>query len=445
MVAGFGGLLLLIVVIGFIGIQQILGLSRVVSHLAKTDIPRQNSVLEMKSNNSKYGMGIRSYMFWRGAQYLEAAGETAKLNAIRLSQSDFDRQLNLYEALATASLQKEWAKTLGLGQKELRKIGERIIALTGRMALGKPEAKKALDDEISRNLMDFENKLFLVDAFLDDPVQKYDLAEIDRQLAAAESGRQRSITFLSWSLFIGLLLGGQTARLIYRRSKNEQEHRELLWRRVIRVEEEERNNLSMQVHDQLGQDLSALKIYLGLIGRDIPADAKEQKEKIDKAKEILDQMMDKAHRISEMLRPPELDDLGLTESIAGLVLQHKEMTGSAINYQRPPEDLELSSEHNLVIYRIIQEALTNIAKHANARNVEVALERRDAYVYLDIADDGIGFDYAQYASTPQRRKEDRIKLGLQGLKERVELLGGRLTIDSRSDRGTKIEVVLPTT
>jgi hypothetical protein len=113
------------------------------------------------------------------------------------------------------------------------------------MALGKPEAKKALDDEISRNLMDFENKLFLVDAFLDDPVQKYDLAEIDRQLAAAESGRQRSITFLSWSLFIGLLLGGQTARLIYRRSKNEQEHRELLWRRVIRVEEEERNNLSM--------------------------------------------------------------------------------------------------------------------------------------------------------------------------------------------------------
>lgn len=242
---------------------------------------------------------------------------------------------------------------------------------------------------------------------------------------------------------VGLLLGAQTAYLIYRRSKREQEHRELLWRQVIRVEEEQRNNLSLQIHDQMGQDLSALKIYLGLLERDLAPEMKEQKERIEKTKKILDGLMDKTHNISELLRPPELDDLGLSESIAALILQYKEMTGNNYNYERLGQDALLSPEHSLILYRVVQEALTNIAKYSEAKNVEVSLEKKDDLVALIVSDDGKGFDYDEYLRRPGRRKDDKIKIGLQGLRERIELIGGVLRVYSKPGQGTKLEVTLP--
>jgi len=432
MVAGFIGLLFLIIAIGLIGIRQIENLSKVVSHLAKTDIPMQNSVLEMKSSNSKYAMGIRSYMFWRSAKYLEAASVAQKLDLVRLASANFDKHLAFYVLHAGLSQEKEWIKTVRESEAQLRKIGDTIIAMIDKG-----------EGDINKNLMDFESKLFGIDAYLDNPLQKSVLSAIDNQLSIAEAGKRRSVILLWWSLFVGLLLGAQTAYLIYRRSKREQEHRELLWRQVIRVEEEQRNNLSLQIHDQMGQDLSALKIYLGLLERDLPAEMIEQKERIEKTKRILDGLMDKTHNISELLRPPELDDLGLSESIAALILQHKEMTGNNYNYERLGEDAALSPEHSLILYRVVQEALTNVAKYSEAKNVEVLLEKKNDTVALIVSDDGKGFDYDEYLRRPGRRKDDKIKLGLQGLRERIELIGGVLRVHSKPGQGTKLEVTLP--
>lgn len=432
--AGFAGLLFLVVLVGLIGIRQIEILSRVVTRLASVDIPLHNAVLQMQSSNSKYGMSVRSYMFWRGTGYLESAAEAAKINMIRSALEDFDRQAAFFEARAPQKQQKEWIAKLRFSQKEVRALGDQIIVLTDR---------KAASEEINRSLVSFESKLFGQDAFLADPVQAFNLKEIDRQLAAAEAGRRQSVVFLFWSLVIGLFLGGQTALLIWRRSRREQESRELLWRRVIRIEEAERNNLSLQIHDQMGQDLSALKIYLGLIERDLSNDDREQRDRIEKTKNILDTLMAKAHNISEMLRPPELDDLGLVESIAALVLHYKEMTGLNTHYIRPSDGLPVSAEASLVLYRIIQEALTNIAKHSGARNIEVSLQKAGTDVCLLVTDDGSGFDYKHYAQSVGRRKEDKLKLGLLGLRERVEVLGGLFQIETQPGRGTKLKVVLP--
>lgn len=443
MVSGFGGLLFLIVALGLIGIFQIQNLNKMVADLAKSYMPMQNAVLEMKSINSKYAMGIRSYMFWRNAKYLEAASLVEKLNQVRLTSENFDKQLQLYSSLSKTQQQAQWVLSLRVSEARLRQIGDEIMRLIDRMNVAAAAEKKALEESINRQFMDFENNVFAIDAFLDDPVAKFNLLEIERKLISAEMGRRRSISFLVWSLILGVGVGLETAYLIYRRSKREMKQRESLCRTVIKVEEEERNNLSLQIHDQMGQDLSALKIFLGLIDRDIPAEIKEQKDRIEKTKKILDVLIEKSHNISELLRPPELDDLGLIESLAALLPHYKEMTGCHYNYLRPSGDIKLSPEYSLLIYRVVQESLTNIAKYSKAKNIEISLQKWEDAVYLTVSDDGIGFNLDEYLKRPLRRQEDKMKLGLQGLRERIELFGGTLTITSTPGQGTKLAVMLP--
>ncbi len=442
MAAGFGGLIFLIVAIGLVGIRQIQDLSRVIGHLAKVDIPLQAAVADMKSANSKYAAGIRNYMFWRGAKYLEAAAIAGKFAPAGSPTDSFDRQLVKYASLAVTPQQKAWVETLKKGRDSLLDIGNKVVAVVEKAERARPEEKRSLEDSLAGLLMEFENRQFQIDAFLDDPVQKFNLEEIARQLRAAEEGRTRSVSLLLWSLLAGLLLGLETAALIYLRSKRESERREMLMRKVIRLEEEERNNLSLQVHDQMGQDLSALKIYLGLIEKELPQDLKDPKEKIDKTKNILDSLIDKTHNISELLRPPELEDLGLVESISAIVAHYSEMTGVNCNYEKPQQPLSLSPEHSLILYRLVQEALTNAAKYSNAKNISVSLKKSTDGVELFVSDDGVGFDYRESIGRPTRRKEDKLKLGLQGLRERIELLGGQMKIITSPGSGTKIEVFL---
>ena len=443
MVIGFGGLLLLVVAIGVIGVQQIDGLSQVVGQLAKNDMPLQNAIAEMKSSNHKFAIGIRNYIFWRNAKYLDAAAMAGKLNLVNSALDNFKKHLAFYTSRVSAPPQQEWVEAIRRDQNQLRLIGKNIMVLVDKIEMADAAAKRSLSDSLNRQLMDFEQTLFKIDSFLDNPVQEFNRRQISERLTNAEAGRRHAVFFLDISLLICLWLGIQTAVFVYLRSKKEKERRELLWRKVIRVEEEEKNNLSLQIHDQMGQDLSGLKIYLGLIGQDLPKDTKELHEKIEKTKKILDMLIVKAHNISEMLRPPELDELGLTESIAALVEHYKEMTGCHYNYRRPSFEIQLPPEKSLVLYRVIQEALTNIAKHAQAKNIDISIEKKDDTVSLVVSDDGAGFDYDTSDQSLRRRKEDKLKLGLQGLRERIELYGGRLNVDTQPGEGTRLFVTLP--
>lgn len=442
-VAGFAGLLFLIILVGLIGIAQIRDLSRVAATLAKTDIPLQNAILGMKSQNNRYAMAIRNYMFWKGTRYLDAASVAGKLNFAAEAGQDFDAQLAFYASQAKTERQKGWAETVAAAEAELRRLGDRIVGLANKMGTTQPDERRGLEASVNKLLMDFENKLFQIDLFLDDPVQKSSLLDIDSRLETAERGRRRSTALLALSLVVGLGLGTQTARLLYRKNKREEEHKAFLCRMMIKVEEEERNNLSLQVHDEMGQDLSALKIFLGLMERDFAEGAQEGRDKITKAKNIVDGLMVKTHNISELLRPPELDDVGLIESIATLLVRHEEVTGAKTRYLRPVDEPVLAPECSLILYRVVQEALTNIAKHSEAKSIEVILKKKDEGVLLSVSDDGAGFDFAATLRRPARRREDRVRLGLRGLRERLELLGGTMGIVSKPGLGTRLEVTLP--
>jgi len=442
MVLGFGGLLSLVAVIGLIGVQQIEMLNRTVTHLARVDIPLQNAVQEMKSNNNKYATGIRSYIFWKSARYLDAAA-VAKTDIAKEATQNFERSIAFYASMATRREQREWIATIRENQVQLRVIGDRIMKLSDASAAAEGEEKEGIIDDIRRTLMEFESKLFQIEGYLDETLLKQNLRMIDEQLMRAQASRDRSVRLLFGSLVIALALGAQMAYLTYRRSKRDSEHRELLCRTVIRVEEEQKNNLSLQVHDQMGQDLSAMKIYLGLIEGELPQDAAEQRDRINKSKRIVDSLMQKTHNISELLRPPELDDLGLIESLDALIGQFRELTGCKITFNGPDRELKLSPEYSLVLYRVVQEALTNVAKHAKAKSVDINLLYRGNGARLSILDDGSGFEYGEYEKRPHRRKDDIVKLGLQGLRERIELFGGSMYIRSRPGVGTLVQVDMP--
>ncbi|MFB3918795.1 hypothetical protein BU251_08400 [Candidatus Velamenicoccus archaeovorus] len=441
---GFAGLLCLIVAIGFVGIRQVAALNRIAVSLARVDIPLQNTIFEMRIANARYMMAIRNYLFWHDARYLEAAGIVQRQDSVQSASKNFETYLAAYFSLVSSPEQRQWGETVRASEEEFLKLGDSIVSRADNLNRLASENEKAQSRQVlDRIQRELESKLFWIDAFLENPMQRDILQRLDRKLEAAEAERRRAVTLLVWSLAIAILLGLATAYLTYRRMKQDQRHREELWRRFVTAQEEERNNLSLQIHDEMGQDLSALKIYLGLLEKEAPGDPSETKEKIEKAKAILDALMNKTHNISTILRPPEIDEVGLLQSINGLAVQNKEITQAHYTLSMPPEEPAISAEEKLVLYRVVQEALTNIAKYSQARHIDILLGQDDKSVLLTIADDGIGFNPEAQQARPARRKEDKLKLGLRGLRERIELLDGELRVHSVPGEGTRLEVRLP--
>ncbi len=442
--AGFGALLFLIVAIGAVGISQIQSLSKTVDDFGKYYFPMQKAALEMRINNSLFARGVRNYVYWHSARYLEAAREGADKQVINSAQAAFDQQLADYESFAQTESEKKWVGAIVKLQKELRDIGDNIINLTDRLDTLKDSAKRnRLEQSINSLVMTFEDKLYRIDDFIEMNLQKANLESVEEQLLMAESAKRHAVSILFWSLLAGLLVGGETAYLIYRNRKTERENRKQLVHRMIRLEEEERQNLSFQVHNQMGQDLSALKIYIDLIDKNVREKTTEAAKNISQVKDILSGLVGKSHNIAELLRPPALEGVGLIETIEDLIFQYKQMAPINFSYKKPESPLELSDEYSLILYRAVQEGLTNIVKYANAKRVKIMLEKKPDAVFLTIADDGVGFNYGTFTKPFRRREEDKLKLGLAGLRERVTLLDGELNIDTAPGKGTTLRLVLP--
>ncbi|MFH1504285.1 MAG: sensor histidine kinase [Candidatus Omnitrophota bacterium] len=439
---GFCALLILITTLGLIGIFQIQALTGTIEKLGQRYFPMQKTTLEMKNSNNLYAMGIRNYAFWKGSRYLEVARAAANLKTVQKAAGEFNQLLDTYSSYAElkslsflqAKQYKEWAQKVVNSVQELQETGVKIINLVDQ---------NAEFNLINRAIMLFESQLYKVNDFLDVTFQEFNLKIIKEEIELANSRTARSVLLLQWALVFGILIGSQTAAAVYLNRRHERQRRERLVRQMIILEEEERKNLSFQVHDQMGQDLSALRIYLDLADKRILIKDKETKKNIADGKKILTGLMNKAHNISELLRPPSLDEIGLKDTIAALVFQYEQIADINFYYQKPKEDIRLSGEHSLILYRVAQEGLTNIIKHAQAKNVKISLELKSNFAQMVIQDDGVGFAHQELVKPLSRRKGDRVRLGIKGLKERIELLGGTLNIKSSSAKGTKLTIQLP--
>ena len=238
-------------------------------------------------------------------------------------------------------------------------------------------------------------------------------------------------------------IGGQPARLVVARNVTESQaanyairdseaRYRALARRLQTVREEERVELSRTIHDELGQSLTALKIDLSMISkRSDPA----LQERIDASAAAVDRMIQQVRNIATELRPGVLDHLGLVAALEWQAREFARRTAIECQFTPPADEPALSQDQAVSLFRILQESLTNVARHAKASHVTVSLLAGLENVRLIIEDDGIGLSEA--------RRRDHASLGLIGMEERARFIEAQLSIQSRAGRGTCVIVDLP--
>ncbi len=216
--------------------------------------------------------------------------------------------------------------------------------------------------------------------------------------------------------------------------RREREHlRRQLLERVIATQEDERRRISRELHDSTSQNLTSLLVGLRNL-QETCGDPSIAKQAAD-LRRVASQTLEEVHELSSRLRPGVLDDLGLTAALERLTREWQARHKIPLDLLIHIGEARLPDEVETAIYRIVQESLTNVARHAQARSVSVLVERRGEDVVTVVEDDGLGFD-------PSHSFDER-RLGLAGMRERAELLGGRFTIESAPGHGTSIHVQIP--
>jgi len=199
--------------------------------------------------------------------------------------------------------------------------------------------------------------------------------------------------------------------------------------------EQEKSRIARELHDELGQLLTMLQMDVAWCKEKLPPGNDAFAAKVDRMATLLKSTIAATRRIAADLRPLMLDDLGLVPSIEWLVENFTQRTGITGDLLVGRRELELTNAQASAVFRIVQESLTNVAKHAQAAHVDIAIERDDGALVVRIEDDGVGF------SLQAPRKPN--SFGLLGLRERASLLGGEVTIESAPGEGTMVEVRLP--
>jgi signal transduction histidine kinase len=227
-------------------------------------------------------------------------------------------------------------------------------------------------------------------------------------------------------------------RLRQQMAKDEENARALqrLSSQLINAQEEERRTIARELHDEVGQVLTAIKVELAIAQRTIEADG-GRTHVLQSARSIADGALHTVRHLSRLLHPPLLDDLGLGAAIEWYLREFGRRHGIAVELLQDPIPDRLTPEVEAAAYRIVQEALTNVARHARATVCRVFVQRLARTVLITIEDDGVGFDPGAVAQNPDRG------LGLIGIRERVTQLQGTLRLEASPGKGTRLTVELP--
>lgn len=200
------------------------------------------------------------------------------------------------------------------------------------------------------------------------------------------------------------------------------------------VREEERTRIAREIHDELGQSLTAMRMELSLLRRGLPADQRQSAERAGALTALVDSTAQAVKRISQDLRPGILDHLGLSAAVEWQAEEFERRTGIPCDVTLEPGEIALDEERSTAVFRIFQEALTNVARHAQARDVSVLLRSDGAGLVLQVRDNGQGME--------ERRAPGRC-FGIIGIQERVRAWHGSLDIASVRGEGTTVTVRLP--
>ncbi|MFQ6605454.1 MAG: ATP-binding protein [Fidelibacterota bacterium] len=213
-----------------------------------------------------------------------------------------------------------------------------------------------------------------------------------------------------------------------------------LSQRLFQVQEEERRNLSLELHDELGQSLTAMRINLSAVQQAVEQVADERTlARIRDTIRMIDEKEEQIRDISLLLRPSMLDDLGLEPTLEWYINYYKKRNKESVRFHYNLQNTVLPPDVDVVLYRVIQEALTNISRHARATRITIQLMEREKEILVEIRDNGIGFDSREILTHHGKRKT----AGLVGMHERVKMVTGSLDILSIPNKGTTIRILIP--
>ena len=346
-----------------------------------------------------------------------------------------------------------------------RRIGEVYAALDGYPADQGPEERRALDN--IRTLLEQQRRLVssvpsagppssAADVRLE-PIQlavvrtstelrivnDQRLFEAANHLAAYFTGLEdRLMRLLLLALGSGLALAigslayisrlERQARHRYAELVDSHHEMERLSARLVEAQETERRTLSRELHDEVGQLLGALLVGMGRLAALIPGQRTDLKEEVGKLKSVAESTVQRVRNTALLLRPSMLDDLGLVAALEWLGREVSRISEVEVEVDSNDVPEDLPEEHRVCVYRLVQEALKNAARHSGARNATVSVTQREGWIEVTVTDNGCGFDTGRTRG-----------LGILGMEERAKRLGGLLSIESAPGRGTTVTARLP--
>jgi len=201
------------------------------------------------------------------------------------------------------------------------------------------------------------------------------------------------------------------------------------------VREDERSMIAREVHDELGQVLTVLKIHVSLLSNKLREDQGDLKEKINTILKFINDTVETVQRITSKLRPGILDELGLVPAIEWQTEEFKKVTGIQCSISLPSYEIKLDKDRSIAIFRIFQEALTNVVRHASATRVSITIKTIDNNLLLEVTDNGFGITNDQVKNPKS--------LGIISMKERALILGGEVSIEGMPNKGTTVTVIIP--
>ncbi len=257
-----------------------------------------------------------------------------------------------------------------------------------------------------------------------------DLARVNRELLVEIGERKRTEAALRAS--------ERGLRLLFHEARRMEADLRRLSNQVLRAQEEERKRISRELHDEVGQALVAVSVTLAGLQQGRAGSSAEAKLRLRDAHRLLETAMTTVHDFAARLRPALLDELGLLPALRSHLNDLSSRTGLTITFRADPIAEVLDDQQKTVLFRVAQESLNNVVKHARASRVTVSLRNTSDALCLEIADNGCSFRDPPPSPTPGRQR-----LGLLGMQERVRLIDGRFMVEARPGNGTTVRVTLP--
>jgi signal transduction histidine kinase len=430
LLAGFGSLLLLMLVAGAYAL-------RTLDQVRNSDLEERNTHLRRDRALDRVRTGIyQSAIFMR--DYLLALDE--KSGAVQLERfAETRRQTDQALAECATLIDSREREALGKLESEIQVYWKLLgfisqIPAKNRLKLG----SEYLSNQVRQHRAELIEMVDQVDS-----ISARQMAASDARMNETFGRLRRRLTLIvALALGVGLFLGGftvwRTLRLErelehrYREVLNTQQELTELSARLVSAQEEERRNISRELHDEVGQSLSALLMEAGNAAAHVPANDTHVRQHVDSIKRLAEASVNIIRNMTLLLRPSMLDDFGLVPALEWQAREVSKRTGIRVQVAAADTAGELPDALKTCIYRVVQEALHNCARHAQARSVRVVVRQEEFRIVLSVEDDGRGFDARRIRG-----------LGLVGMEERVRHLGGAFNIRSAPGSGTKVDVELP--